>query len=285
MPFVREGLERGEAILVALPPASRASLRGALDGESGEIRFVEMEEVGRNPARIIPAWRDFLDAHPDGAGVRGIGEPIWAGRSDAELDECARHESLLNRAFDTGRPGRPWTLMGPYDSSSLPDEVLQRAEESHPEVSGARSRTESYARVEATDVYFDGELDDAGPVRGAMAYTAGSLTALRALVAEHAGQAGLGIRTGDIVLAANEIATNSIRYGGGHGVLEIRRPRGDLVCDFRDDGRLEDPLAGRARPSPAQHGGRGLWLANQLCDLVQIRRDREGSLIRLTMKG
>ena len=61
-----------------------------------------MAVLGHNPARIIPAWRDFADAH---AGpIRGIGEPIWPGRGADELVECQLHESLLNVAFDGRLP-------------------------------------------------------------------------------------------------------------------------------------------------------------------------------------
>jgi anti-sigma regulatory factor (Ser/Thr protein kinase) len=99
-------------------------------------------------------------------------------------------------------------------------------------------------------------------------------------------QAGLGERRiADLVLAANEIATNTLRYGGGSGTVEIWRTSNALVCDFRDSGKFDDPLVGRRRPDGEQVGGRGLWLANQLCDLVQIRSNGAGSLIRLQMSN
>ncbi len=51
-----------------------------------------MRVLGSNPACIIPAWRRFLaEWAPDGRPVRGIGEPIWVGRSEAELTECQLH--------------------------------------------------------------------------------------------------------------------------------------------------------------------------------------------------
>jgi anti-sigma regulatory factor (Ser/Thr protein kinase) len=37
-------------------------------------------------------------------------------------------------------------------------------------------------------------------------------------------------------------------------------------------------------PEPGQLGGRGLWLANQLCDLVQIRCSPAGATVRLRMR-
>ena len=53
---------------------------------------------------------------------------------------------------------------------------------------------------------------------------------------------------------------------------------------MRDRGRFEDPLAGRRRPSGAQVGGYGLWLANQVCDLVQLRSHEDGSTVRVHMR-
>ena len=37
----------------------------------------------------------------------------------------------------------------------------------------------------------------------------------------------------------------------------------------------------RLRPDISQEGGRGLWLANQLCDLVKIRSGERGTVVRL----
>jgi anti-sigma regulatory factor (Ser/Thr protein kinase) len=56
------------------------------------------------------------------------------------------------------------------------------------------------------------------------------------------------------------------------------------VCEVRDGGQLSDPLVGRRRPSSDQIGGRGLWIANQLCDLVQVRSSDEGAVVRLNVR-
>jgi hypothetical protein len=50
---------------------------------------------------------------------------------------------------------------------------------------------------------------------------------------------------------------------------------------IRDGGRFDKPLADRQRPSRNIAGPRGLWVANQLCDLVQIRTLPEGTVVRL----
>jgi anti-sigma regulatory factor (Ser/Thr protein kinase) len=117
-----------------------------------------------------------------------------------------------------------------------------------------------------------------------MTYERDDLRAVRRFVDEHAASMGLDPASrADLVLAASEIATNGVRHGGGWGVVRMWRDADSVVCDFRDSGRIEEPLAGRQRPSSAQTSGYGLWLANQLCDLVQIRTGPSDSNVRLTL--
>src|SRR6202035_2440264 len=92
-------------------------LQDELRDTAGGVVFADMAGVGANPARIIPAWREFVDAHASSAKrLRGIGEPVWAERDATTLVECQRHEQLLNLAFEQGRP---WWLLCPYDTSTL----------------------------------------------------------------------------------------------------------------------------------------------------------------------
>jgi anti-sigma regulatory factor (Ser/Thr protein kinase) len=277
--FVHAGLEAGEAMMVAVPGPRLELLRGSLDGVGERVRFVDMREFGRNPARLIPAWRDFLNPNlAAGRAVRGIGEPIWAGRTAAELEECRRHESLLNLAF---AEVPALTLMCPYDTARLGDEVLSEAEHSHPAVSGCRSRSTAYA---LPDDAFAGELSRPAESARELSFGEADLHRVRHFVEEEGRRGGLERRRlDDFVLAANEVATNSLRHGGGRGTVRVWSEDGALVCDFSDSGRFEAPLVGRRRPSASQFGGRGLWIANQLCDLVQIRSGGAGSLVRLRM--
>ena len=110
----------------------------------------------------------------------------------------------------------------------------------------------------------------------------GPLEPLRRFVAEQAERAGVERRRLlELVVAANEIVTNSLKHGGGGGVLRAWPEPGRFVCEIHDSGRLGDPLADRRLPTPDEPRGRGLWLANQLCDLVQIREVDGGLVVRL----
>lgn len=270
--FVREGLDAGEAVLVAVIEERARPLREELGADAAQVEFLPMAEVGRNPARIIPAWQDWVARNAGrGTGFRGIGEPIWVGRTELEIRECRTHEHLLNTAFDAG-PG--WTLLCPYDAARLPQPVLESVTESHPAVLGAAVP----ARSAAFDAYAGlSALTEPPPELGPPLFEAqfglADLPLLRAAVRQRADSLRLRgrRRVEDFVLVADELACNSVRHGGGRGRLALWASDGHAVCEVRDQGLIDDPLAGRRRPDlQTKGGGAGLWTANQLCDLLLI---------------
>jgi anti-sigma regulatory factor (Ser/Thr protein kinase) len=128
-------------------------------------------------------------------------------------------------------------------------------------------------------------LPPPGAASQEMAFRQTDLKRVRRFVSEHAADAGLpSERADDLVVAVNEAATNSVRHGGGEGLFRIWRDHGALVCEIRDAGRIDTPLVGRRRPERGASGGHGLWIANQICDLVQVRSRRTGTVVRLHMR-
>jgi anti-sigma regulatory factor (Ser/Thr protein kinase) len=260
-------------------------LRAALGADSARVHFGDMRELGRNPARIIPTWCEFLERHaPRGRPVRGVGEPIWPGRSPAELTECERHESLLNLAFGDGQG---WRLLCPYDAGALDEQLLEAARRSHPLVAqnGASRRSDAYLDAPEMGGPFDGALPAPFAEPQELTFTSEQLTTLRGVVSRWAADARLDSEgTEHLALSVSELATNSVRYGGGSGVLRLWREGETLMCEVHDRGCIDEPLAGRVRPSPDQLSGRGLWLVNQLCDLVQIRSSSAGTVVRIHLR-
>ena len=119
-----------------------------------------------------------------------------------------------------------------------------------------------------------------------MAFTGADLEGeVRRLVARRAAEAGFDVgRASDLMLAVSEVASNSVRHAGGRGTLSVWSEPAALVCEVRDGGRIEeDALVGRARPSPGQRGGYGLWLVNELSATWSrcARRSRVGSVVQL----
>jgi anti-sigma regulatory factor (Ser/Thr protein kinase) len=277
-PFIRDAVAAGEPIMVAIGAEKIDLLRERLGADAEPVVFEDMARLGANPARIIPAWQEFVDAHAGlGRPMRGIGEPIWAGRSPTELIECQCHEALLNLAF---ADAPDFHLICPYDTRRLDDEVIAEAERSHPFVAGVPSG--AYRGDHAVPQFAE-PLSEPPESVVEHEITRDSLAALRAHTATEAERAGLSPRRSrDLILAVHEIATNSLRHGGGRGVLRMWPEAGSLICEVRDHGRIaQRPLAGRVRPALGEAGGWGLWLANQLIDLVQLRELPDGSVVRL----
>jgi anti-sigma regulatory factor (Ser/Thr protein kinase) len=55
-----------------------------------------------------------------------------------------------------------------------------------------------------------------------------------------------------------------------------------MICEIGDRGHFDKALVDRDRPAETVTAPRGLWLANQLSDLVQIRSLRDGTVVACT---
>ncbi|GAB3760491.1 anti-sigma regulatory factor (Ser/Thr protein kinase) [Nocardioides ginsengisegetis] len=279
--FVRDGVERDEAVLVAEPTQRLAQLRDALGDDARRVEWLDMTEAGSNPARIIALWAEFVSLGEEaGRAMRGVGEPAWPGRRPEEFDECRLHELLLNRQFDGG-PG--WLLVCPYDITGLPAYVVAESLRTHP----LRYDHDGFT----TTPFYDGLLVDrtfAAPLPAppadarTLAYDAPSAGLVRTALQDFGTSCGVTEeRIEDLSVAGWEIAVNSIQHGGGRGVLRLWREPGAMVAQFEDDGVITDALVGRQTPPLDGTGGRGVYLAHQLCDLVHLRSSTGGTVVRL----
>jgi anti-sigma regulatory factor (Ser/Thr protein kinase) len=106
--------------------------------------------------------------------------------------------------------------------------------------------------------------------------------AVRDDVRAHASSVGLEVeRIDDLVLGVHEVAVNSVRHGRGGSELRIWEEHHALVCEVRGVGRIVNPMEGRLPPASADEFGHGLWMAHQLCDLVQVRSGKTGTTVRI----
>jgi anti-sigma regulatory factor (Ser/Thr protein kinase) len=274
--FVQAALACREPVFVVLPGPQVPD--GWLPSEPG-VTVADMRELGGNPARIIPALRAFADRFP-GRRVRYVGEPAWAGRSGAELREAARYESLLNQAF----ADMHISALCPYNAAQLSDAVLVDASGAHPTLRGAGGE-HSNAAYRGAAAWPDSLTKPLlAPASAQVLSYNGDLRQVRALVAEVAGEAGLSpARCTDLVIAASEVAANTLRHTSAGGVVRLWETDAELLCQVEDSGFITDPLAGHWRPAGDVAGGQGLWLVNQVCDLAELRSSELGTTIRLHM--
>jgi anti-sigma regulatory factor (Ser/Thr protein kinase) len=276
--FVAPALATGEPVAIAVPAAKVSLMRERLAGFAEGVEMFDMVELGRNPARIIPAVETMLAKH-DGKLLYYVGEPIWPGRSEEEVREATKHEALINLAW----PGARIRVLCPYDATALNAGVLADAERTHPELisDGVHRASDAYSGP-AVPIGCDDPLSASPPDAVALAFGLEELFGVRALVSEQATAAGMGRdAVMDLVLAVNELATNAVRHGDGSGMLHVWCRPTRVVCQVDDRGQITDPLAGRRTPVPDAAGGVGLWTVNQLCDLVEVRSNDAGTTVRV----
>jgi anti-sigma regulatory factor (Ser/Thr protein kinase) len=284
--YLREGLEADEALVVVEPRPHLDLVRAALGADAAAVHWLDVADVGANPARILPLWTDLLAVHGGtGRPVRGVEEATFPGRRPQELVECEVHQALMDLAF---APGPAWQLLCPYDRR-LPSAVLAGALRTHARWRDADGGGPSPDHLPAGDGVDLATLPASAPLppptdvvlRGDFGLR--DVPAVRRTVRAYARSCGLSAdQVENLELAASELASNCIRHGGGRGSVALWREPDAVVVEFCSQGRLRDPLAGRRRPDPLGNGGMGLYLVQQLCDLVQTRTGPAGTTVRVS---
>jgi anti-sigma regulatory factor (Ser/Thr protein kinase) len=277
VPFIREGLAADAPVAVAVPGPRLRLLRGELGDSAERVRWLDMTEAGRNPGRIIAeVLRAAADGHPD-EHVRVIGEPIWPGRSAVEYPACVQHEALINLAFR----GRAVTILCPYDVAGLDPAVVDDAVVTHPTlIQDGRTWASTAFAPERIVSDYNQPLPEP-PHATELVFDATLLRQARRSTVEQAIRAGLPAeRVDDVLLAVGEMVANSVRHGGGSGVLRTWTEADHFVCEVDDAGRIDDPLVGRRPVGSDELGGRGLLAVNHLADLVRMHTRPDGTTVR-----
>lgn len=272
--YLRAARAAGEPVLVALPPAGRGRYRVP---PSARVT-VATADLDTNPARMLTVLRTFVAEH---AGrVRYLAEPAWPGRSATELHELARHEALLDVAFADAQV----SMLCVYDEAALPGSVISHARSAHRTLRSYGRDLPNRHFTEPAE-YLAGLDKPLVPPADAAALTYDhNLRPVRALVAAFARESGLPpARCTDLVIAASEVAANTLRHTSGAGVIRLWSTDTEVLCQLDDSGFITDPLAGHWRHDHNLPAGQGLWLVNQLCDLAEISSTSAGTSIRLHM--
>ena len=279
--FINPALDRDEPVAIAVPEPKLRLLEAELGDRAAPVKLLDMFELGRNPGRIIPAVLGMIERSV-GRPLRYVGEPIWAGRAPEEIREATRHEALINLAW----PDADISVLCPYDLAGLDDQVLRDAAHTHPGVVHDR-------RLGPSSAYGNGSvpteceqaLPEPPPDALSRAFEIGDLGRLRAWVGERADASELDAdRRAELVLAINELTTNTVKHAGTYGVLRFWAAPGEVIFQVEDSGHIADPLAGRRLQAPTGIGGLGLWMVNQLCDLVEVRTSAAGTTVRTHMR-
>lgn len=268
--FVSDGVDRGEPVLVAVREARIGPLRERLGDQANQVHFIDMAEAGRNPGRIIPGVLMAFSASTR-QRFRMIGEPMWPGRTELEYPACVQHEALVNTAFE----GRRGVILCPYDAGSLPGHVLEDARRTHPVVIDGEQRLPSdrYTDPAGLTELYNVPLPPPPDTAEEHLFSVGTLARTRKLVATYAHWLRRD-QVEDLVLAVNELATNSILHASGHGILRLWREGDTAVCEVSDSGE-------GFPPSFTGLSGFGIVMVNLLCDLVRTHTSHSGTTVRV----
>jgi len=270
--FLSDGAANGDRLMVAVAHDKAAWLREALGRVADRIDFVDSAGLYERHGSMLTAIHSQLERHgrPGQGRIRLVAESALGARARADARAYMCYEAASNelyRDFDAA-------ILCPYDAARLPDEILDAARRAHPRVAerghagpsrrfeDPRSFVRAFARAEPAPP---------GAEHHRLEHP-DDLAGVRSIVRARAASAGLSAHAiEDLTIAVSEIAANAFIHGGAPRALCSYQQDGDLIVQIRDGGAgPADPLTGYLPPLGDRAGGRGLWLAHQLCDIVEI---------------
>ena len=284
--FAAEGLAAGEAVVAVTTASHAALLRSSLGPDAERVSFVASSDWYRRPPSAIAGFGATVEGLlADGAsGVRVLNE-IDFGATAREHREWARYEAVINHVFAAA----PVAIVCPYRADDLPAFLLESACRTHPHLlrDGRRQANADY-RAPAD---FLADLPAAGPIEDADVLAELQVTtdlgALRGTVIAAGRHVGLSDeRLDEAVLAVNELVTNALLHGLRPVVLRLLADADHFYCEVRDAGSgIADPWAGLLPPDEERvGGGRGLWIAGQFSDGLEIGYAEGGTLTRVAFR-
>ena len=282
VPFLEAGLAAGEPTVVSLGPERAELVRRNLS-PSAKVQYLPFGDVYARPAAAIRSYRELMAGFlADGAaGIRIVGElPRFA--IDTSWDWWARYEAAVDHAYDEF----PLRTICAYDTRTTPRHVLDDVARTHrfvatpgggrrgntafvePRVFLAGSRPMTPHPIQHTAPL--AELTDPQPSAARRAVLDVIKTDLPAAEID------------DLVLAVSELVDNALRHGRPPVELKVWADADHVVVTVHDTGEGPgDPYAGLL-PAARHIGGRGLWIAHQICSEVTLHCDETGFTARLT---
>ncbi|MBE1535880.1 MEDS domain-containing protein [Actinomadura algeriensis] len=281
VPFVVEGVERDEPVLVATTTANIALVRAALGRRANRVDFAETSGFGRRPQQRIAAFTAYRHRHPRDERVRILAEPVWAGHTPRQVEawECA--ESALNTVLG----GTGIRMVCPYDARDMPSAIVANVRCTHPEMVRGTAVRPSAAYVQPVAFVRRRAAPLPSPPRDAVTLEfGGDLGRMRhAIVLETATLGLLGERMMAFSAAVGEIVGGAAG-GAGRPAATLWAQSGEVVCDVRLPVSL-DPFIGLHPPTLDATPGDGFWLARKFCDHLDVRPGPDGTNVRLHTPG
>jgi anti-sigma regulatory factor (Ser/Thr protein kinase) len=281
MPFVTAGLRNGDAIVAVTTDRNAALLRERLGVDATSVSFVAASGWYDAPGRALAAYYELVDEMTSRHGyLRVVADAAWNAADPLEISGWTRYESMVNVAFASS----PTWIVCAYDQSALPAAVVEGARLTHPEltVGAGREPNVGYTHPEAYYAQHNEPLPPPPEDGVERLDFFADPSVVRHVVADRSVRLGVPLhRLHDLLICVNEAVTNAIRHGAGHGQVHLWAAGDWVVCDVTDPGTAHDRFLGYLRSDARADHGHGLWIARQLCDLMEIRTGGPGTTVRL----
>ncbi|MGY1706210.1 anti-sigma factor RsbA family regulatory protein [Geodermatophilus sp. SYSU D00697] len=275
VPFVLEGLSRGEPVLVVAGERVRTVLAGHLGPDVARLAtFAPAETWWRGGHGTLHAYdRDLRALRASVPTWRLAAEPVWLASEDGR--EWSRFEAVANRCYTS----MPYYSLCLHDRQRLSPDVLDAVARTHPLTWGAGAPVPAAAYEDPRHFIRSAQPAWREPPAGVLPVAVTAPQPARRLAA--AAAAGWATRTDDVVLAVHELVTNALRVAAFASVSAWAE--GDtLVVEVADAGPgLPDETLGYVPPDEDPAGARGMWLAWSVADDVAVASGSGGTAIRL----
>lgn len=284
-PSLQDALSQRDPVVVIMNRDSAEVLGAALGELTQQLEWLDSSPWQRRMGARFDAVLTFLaDRSAQGRPARIVHDQAPGEDLPDMLREYLRYEAITNIAFAEFRT----PLLCLWDRRRYSATALEAVCRTHPELieDGGAIRSRRYTEPEGYLAEGDRTLRLEQPEMTEIRQELAALTALAGLrrsLQQWARGWGMGREASeDLTMAVHEVAVNAIEYGRAPAeAVAWREPEG-LVCEVSDSGTGPvEALTGYLRPPVSQSPGRGLWLARQLADLVEVSTHPPGTRIRL----
>jgi anti-sigma regulatory factor (Ser/Thr protein kinase) len=274
--FLKEGLDAGEAAIVANTRDGLAMMRDALGPDADRVGLFDVSQTYTRPAHAVAKYYGtFLEQLRSAPSVRAVANGQF-GPTPEDWQEWAAYEAITNLAYSH----LPVWVVCAYNANGLPDPALEAVWQTHPEVlSDEWQASEHFEDPRALVRKLTPAPEPLAELRSFSADE--DLDAFRERLArELMTEKVPETKALDMLVAGTEVAANALEHGVGIEQVRVGRIDGRFVCEVIDRGSgFDDPVAGYLAPRDGVASG--LWVARQLAWRLEFFHSPEGFTARI----
>jgi anti-sigma regulatory factor (Ser/Thr protein kinase) len=282
VPYVREGLDRGETVMVVVSAEANDVLRAALGDDASRVRWQGGDVSYGRLGVMFEGFRRFLaEQRAAGVAMRLLAQNDKVG-SPGRIAAYLRFEAMANEVY---RPyGYHWACL--YDTRSYSTQTLRHISQVHPRLLQHGGREVSNgAYLEPGKYMMQSGPPPPPPAAVQLDFTLtgpAELVTTRRLLHRWAHNYRTGGDPDAVVIAVGEAVTNALQHGTAPVHVRAWTANGLARVHVHDRGPAAIPAtAGYHRPPPDLDRGYGLWVARQLADVVTTHSDHTGTVTAL----